>query len=47
LNPSNTWSSQKEWEIKAKELAQLFIKNFEKFCDNQEGINLLTSGPQI
>ena len=36
LNPSNTWSSQKEWEIKAKELAQLFIKNFEKYIEQFE-----------
>ena len=47
LNPSNTWRSHEEWEVKAKELAQLFIKNFEKFCDNQKGRDLLISGPQI
>ena len=36
-----------ELENKAKELAQLFINNFQKFCDNDHGKKLLTSGPQL
>ena len=47
LDPRNTWGSNKEWEVKAIQLAQLFKNNFEKFCDNDEGIRLLNSGPQI
>ena len=47
LDPRNTWESPKEWEGKAINLAKLFKKNFEKFCDNDEGIRLLNSGPQI
>jgi phosphoenolpyruvate carboxykinase (ATP) len=47
LDPRNTWGSKKEWEAKAIQLAQLFKNNFEKFCDSDEGIRLLNSGPQI
>ena len=47
LDPRNSWESNEKWNIKAKELAQLFINNFEKFCDNAKGQKLLVSGPQI
>jgi phosphoenolpyruvate carboxykinase (ATP) len=47
LDPINSWRSKADWEEKAKELAGLFINNFEKFCDNDEGIKLLSAGPQI
>jgi phosphoenolpyruvate carboxykinase (ATP) len=47
LDPRNSWESNEKWDIKAKELAQLFINNFEKFCDNAKGQKLLVSGPQI
>jgi phosphoenolpyruvate carboxykinase (ATP) len=47
LNPISTWDSSEEWYKNAKELAQLFINNFDKFCDNEHGKQLLKSGPQI
>ena len=47
LDPRNTWGSKKKWEVKAIQLAQLFKNNFKKFCDSDEGIRLLKSGPQI
>ena len=47
LDPRNSWESYEKWDIRAKELAQLFINNFEKFCDNAKGQKLLVSGPQI
>ena len=47
LDPRSTWKNNSEWEKKAKELAQLFINNFQKFCDNDHGKKLLASGPQL
>ena len=47
IDPRKSWNTNTEWEKKAKELAQLFINNFQKFCDNDHGKNLLASGPQI
>ena len=47
LDPRSTWNTNNEWETKARELAQLFINNFQKFCDNDHGKKLLASGPQI
>ena len=47
LDPRSTWSSKDDWNKKANELAKLFIRNFEKFCDNDHGKKLLASGPQI
>ena len=47
LDPRNTWNSLDSWNLKARELAQLFISNFEKFCDNEHGRQLKQSGPQV
>ncbi len=47
LDPRNSWKNEKLWESKAKELASLFIKNFEQFCDSLEGRNLVKHGPII
>ncbi len=33
LNPRNTWSSAADYDQKANELAQKFIKNFEQYAD--------------
>ena len=33
LNPRNTWSNAAEYDQKANELAQKFIKNFEQYAD--------------
>lgn len=46
LNPRNTWDDKEDYDEKAKDLAQQFIKNFEKFADhaNEE---ILASAPKI
>ena len=47
LDPRKSWENDKQWEIKAKELADLFVNNFEQFCDNNKGKDLIKFGPQI
>ncbi len=47
FDPRDTYSDAGEWETKAKDLAQRFIKNFEQFTDNEEGKALVAAGPQL
>lgn len=47
LDPRDTYSDPAEWEKKARELASLFIKNFEQYTDNEEGKSLVAAGPQL
>jgi len=47
LDPRDTYEDAGEWERKAKDLAQRFIKNFEQFTDNEEGKALVAAGPQL
>ncbi|MEZ4839593.1 phosphoenolpyruvate carboxykinase (ATP) [Flavobacterium sp.] len=47
LDPRNTYSNAQEWTAKATNLAGLFIKNFLQYTDNEEGQNLVKSGPQL
>ncbi|MEG0761748.1 MAG: phosphoenolpyruvate carboxykinase (ATP) [Chryseobacterium sp.] len=47
LDPRDTYSSVSEWEEKAKDLAARYIKNFEQYCDTEEGKKLIASGPQL
>ncbi len=47
LDPRDTYADAKEWDDKAKDLANRFIKNFEKYTDNEEGKNLVAAGPQL
>ena len=47
LDPRDTYTDPTEWDKKAKELAQLFIKNFEQYTDNDEGKKLVAAGPQL
>lgn len=47
LDPRNTYSDPSEWEAKAKDLAQRFIKNFKKYEGNEVGKALVEAGPQI
>ena len=47
LDPRNSWRNSQLWEEKAKELAKLFIENFEQFCDNNLGKSLSRFGPVL
>ncbi len=47
LDPRDTYAEVAEWETKAKDLAGRFIKNFEKYTDNEEGKALVAAGPQL
>src|SRR5210317_1369759 len=47
LDPRDTYSDASEWNKKAKELARLFVDNFVKYTDNEEGKALVAAGPQL
>jgi phosphoenolpyruvate carboxykinase (ATP) len=47
LDPKNTYTEPAEWDKKAIDLAHKFIKNFEKYTDNEEGKSLVAAGPII
>ena len=48
LDPKDTYANPAEWEEKAKDLAQRFIKNFDKYTKNNEaGKALVAAGPQL
>lgn len=46
LNPRNTWSDKKAYDQKAKELANMFAKNFEQFQE-EASQELLEAGPKV
>lgn len=47
LDPRDTYADPKEWDEKAKNLAQMFIKNFTKFEHNPAGKALVAAGPKL
>ena len=47
LDPRDTYAAASEWEAKAKDLAERFIKNFAKYEGNEAGKALVSAGPQI
>ena len=47
LDPRNTYADAAEWEVKAKDLAGRFIKNFAKYEGNEAGKALVVAGPQL
>ncbi len=47
LDPRDTYKNKEEWSEKANKLAALFVKNFEKYTDNEEGKALVTAGPSV
>jgi len=47
LDPRDTYKDVSEWDLKAKDLAQRFIKNFAKYESNQAGKALVSAGPQL
>ncbi len=47
LDPRDTYANASEWEVKAKDLAARFIKNFAKYEGNRAGKALVKAGPQL
>lgn len=47
LDPRDTYADASEWDAKAKDLAQRFVKNFKKYESNELGKELVAAGPQI
>ena len=43
----DTYADASEWEVKAKDLAARFIKNFTKYTSNEAGKKLVAAGPQL
>ena len=46
LDPRDTYADAAQWEEKAKDLADRFIKNFAKYEGNEAGKALVAAGPQ-
>ena len=47
LGPRDTYADAAQWDEKAKDLANRFIKNFEKFTGNEAGKALVAYGPKL
>ena len=47
LDPRDTYADASEWETKAKDLAERFIKNFKKYEGNEAGKALVSAGPRL
>ena len=47
LDPRDTYADASEWESKAKDLSERFIKNFAKYEGNEAGKALVAAGPQL
>ena len=47
LDPRDTYTNPEEWTVKAKDLAERFIKNFKKYENNEAGKALVPAGPQL
>ena len=47
LDPRDTYTDPAQWQTKAEDLAQRFIKNFAQYTDNEQGKRLIAAGPQL
>ncbi len=47
LDPRDTYADATQWDTKAKDLADRFIKNFNKFTGNEAGKALVDFGPKL
>lgn len=47
LDPRSSYEDASKWEGKARELAELFIGNFEQYTDTASGRALLSAGPTL
>jgi phosphoenolpyruvate carboxykinase (ATP) len=46
LNPRNTWANKSNYDKKANDLAEEFVKNFEKYAD-QASAEILAAAPKV
>ncbi|MBR0152833.1 MAG: phosphoenolpyruvate carboxykinase (ATP) [Lachnospiraceae bacterium] len=46
LDPRDTYATPEEWDVKAKDLAGRFVKNFKKYEGNDAGKALVAAGPK-
>lgn len=47
LDPRDTYANVEDWNTKAEDLANRFVKNFEKFTTNEHGKSLVAAGPKV
>ena len=47
LDPRDTYTNPEDWTVKAKDLAERFIKNFKKYENNPAGKALVAAGPAL
>ncbi|MDD7277496.1 MAG: phosphoenolpyruvate carboxykinase (ATP), partial [Bacteroidales bacterium] len=47
LDPRDTYGNTEEWNTKAVDLSERFIKNFKKFENNEAGKALVEAGPKL
>ncbi len=47
LDPRDTYADAKQWDDKARDLADRFVKNFVKFTHNDAGKALVSAGPKL
>ena len=47
LDPRDTYADPTQWDVKAKDLAERFIKNFGKYTTNEAGKALVVAGPKL
>ncbi len=47
LDPRTTYKTEEEWEVKAKDLAARYIKNFAQYTNTEEGKKLVYAGPTL
>ena len=47
LDPRDTYEDAAQWDVKARDLAARFIKNFAKYQGNEAGDALVAAGPHL
>ena len=46
LDPRDTYADKAQWDVKADDLADRFVKNFDKYTDTPVGQALTKVGPK-